>query len=1015
MDLSIFCLPLRGYILILHSKINIKQINIAMKKLLLLFAVLLSTVSGWAQESSSDPVIADGVYTIDNTYNGRGSMCYGTWGEGETEYFALTGITLNGYTGNSLTVSDASNKHWYVKTVNGITFFYNIGKGVFMQEYSAVNVTCGESVSNFTLEARTANGKEYTSVKSGRYYLSYSCGWNPSQGSVRWLESDEAAATLLSFTPVEESIKESYSEQITSAEVKIADYLSNEITVVYSFTLNEVEKLKQEEKRYVGDLYPNITVAFPWGISTPERPSGRILQEDVDVSEKSVTKVIPLSTNTDFPFDYADSYASIEKWYYMVIHDTQKNFLYHDANRTDLDASKTVIDHNNKDAYTWAFVGNPIDGFQVVNKSAGENMILSSSAEPESDDSYPVLTSSAEITGNSIWDITRSSYGTNGFFMAYQGTTKRLNKQNERVCYWLGGADGGSTFMVMERDEANESISKPYDRSYAFWGTTSISIYPKGLNNTEDCGNNKGNASGHVGVSGHSIYKKELIVDTKGVPVHLNITYNDGNHAISPLGVDLVNNQGVVVSSDYHLGFSGSNPSHFKNDYSLEAVAKGTYLMRIYVCDQESNHELDRTKGTLSINFASENTSSDAKAQLYNGIVAVADEKIRKPYVEGDVKYGVYSKGFHDALSDARNAATADNMGALVDVLNSEEYTFPATGSFYRLKNQRSNNYMSGNDDNLTLLTNGADAASTIFFLDSNNELLSYNSALYLDCSNKGYATVGTKYAGEFDIACNGPTANTIMYKNNSAWTYGAGANGAALDKGTSKPTGNNTGYNWVIEPVETLPFTFKKAALGFATFNAPVAVELPEGVLAYITDMDEANNVLQMYRLEGNVVPAETPVMLYYEAAKADDAAEETTIDLVIVDAYTGDESGEIDEKNDFVGTVAAKTYPTTGETVYSLQKKQKVQETDPDMVGFYKKASDTTLGGFKAWIMITEEQGAQGRAFTIIFDGDDATGLKEALGLENENVEIYDLSGRRLDKPAKGVNVIGGKLVIK
>ena len=32
----------------------------------------------------------------------------------------------------------------------------------------------------------------------------------------------------------------------------------------------------------------------------------------------------------------------------------------------------------------------------------------------------------------------------------------------------------------------------------------------------------------------------------------------------------------------------------------------------------------------------------------------------------------------------------------------------------------------------------------------------------------------------------------------------------------------------------------------------------------------------------------------------------------------------------------------------------------------------------------------------------------------LENENVEIYDLSGRRLDKPAKGVNIIGGKTVI-
>ena len=156
---------------------------------------------------------------------------------------------------------------------------------------------------------------------------------------------------------------------------------------------------------------------------------------------------------------------------------------------------------------------------------------------------------------------------------------------------------------------------------------------------------------------------------------------------------------------------------------------------------------------------------------------------------------------------------------------------------------------------------------------------------------------------------------------------------------------------------------------------------------------------------------------MLYNDAAKADDAPDETTIDLVIVDAYTGDEFEKFDGENDFVGTIAAEKL-LTDETYnyYSLQK----NASDDSKVGFYRKAEgdDKVLGGFKAWIKIEEAEEAedsQARAFTIIFDGDDATGLKEALGLENENVEIYDLSGRRLDKPAKGVNVIGGKLVIK
>ena len=36
----------------------------------------------------------------------------------------------------------------------------------------------------------------------------------------------------------------------------------------------------------------------------------------------------------------------------------------------------------NKDAYTWAFVGNPFDGFSVVNRAAGATMVLSSPKAP---------------------------------------------------------------------------------------------------------------------------------------------------------------------------------------------------------------------------------------------------------------------------------------------------------------------------------------------------------------------------------------------------------------------------------------------------------------------------------------------------------------------------------------------------------------------------------------------------------------------------------------------------------
>lgn len=167
-------------------------------------------------------VVADGVYLIKNNYNNRGAMAYGTWNN--AEYFGLTEITLNGCTGNNLSVDPVSNKYWYVKTTEKGIYFYNIGKGYFLQEHAQEKVTCAEAIANgFVMVERAANNTNYVSVKSGNYYLSYSCGWAPNSagGSVRWLTSDEAAATLMTFTAVDAT---AYAAEIAAADAKITAF-----------------------------------------------------------------------------------------------------------------------------------------------------------------------------------------------------------------------------------------------------------------------------------------------------------------------------------------------------------------------------------------------------------------------------------------------------------------------------------------------------------------------------------------------------------------------------------------------------------------------------------------------------------------------------------------------------------------------------------------------------------------------------------------------------------------------
>jgi hypothetical protein len=282
--------------------------------------------------------------------------------------------------------------------------------------------------------------------------------------------------------------------------------------------------------------------------------------------------------------------------------------------------------------------------------------------------------------------------------------------------------------------------------------------------------------------------------------------------------------------------------------------------------------------------------------------------------------------------------------------------------------------------------------------------MLSYSKALYVKetGSSRGLQEVASTSDGRTAKFEQGTVAGQLGIYAGDSFHANTSGDVRYIDHCGSV---HNADHDFTVEDVTSLPFTFNPAGLGFATFNAPVAVELPEGVLAYVTQIKLNNNTLQMYRLKDKVVPANTPVMLYCEAAKTEGATKE----LKIVSTYTGNEFDGFKYNESFYGTIAAEPYPT-GCTIYSLRK-----SAGKNTVGFYQKASGN-LGGFKAWIKLDEEPDAQGaRTFTIIFDGDDATGLKEALGLENENVEIYDLSGRRLDKPTKGVNVVGGKLVIK
>ena len=156
------------------------------------------------------------------------------------------------------------------------------------------------------------------------------------------------------------------------------------------------------------------------------------------------------------------------------------------------------------------------------------------------------------------------------------------------------------------------------------------------------------------------------------------------------------------------------------------------------------------------------------------------------------------------------------------------------------------------------------------------------------------------------------------------------------------------------------------------------------------------------------------------------------------VLKAYTGIISGNYVKLNEVEGTIPAftpvvlKAAPNT--YVFNMTKdvdpiaendlKGTLEDIDAEgkyilakpegkEVGFYL-ANGGTLAAGKAYIEIASDV----KGFTFTFGEDDATGI-ESLNNQNtlntQNTQIYNIAGQRLQKMQKGINIVGGKKILK
>ena len=347
------------------------------------------------------------------------------------------GLVANG--GNSLgwNTVDLTNKNYYWTLVkdaeSGALYLKNVGTGYYIN---------GDAVSEAAAAALTTNalGSNQFNIITNNVKLhaaGHSEGNGISGGVTGW---DGAANSASAWKFVERDDPDA----VTTLDI------------TYNFTYNgqTLDAYTQTKTVLVGQEYPDIEKEFPFGI-TATKPEGNVAAD----AETTVT----IAVAENLPFVSAASYDAVANWYYVK---NKGEFYLSHVEGQDyiaLGNDQKTVDASKKDAFTWAFVGNPFDGFQLVNKAAGKGKVLSSSTTIDGDgaNTYPVMTVSPVKEGNNeLWVLTASSYQTNGFFIAQKDHgSNRMNNRDSKLAYWTGGADNGSTFTVELRNDDEELLA----------------------------------------------------------------------------------------------------------------------------------------------------------------------------------------------------------------------------------------------------------------------------------------------------------------------------------------------------------------------------------------------------------------------------------------------------------------------------------------------------------------------------------------------------------------------------
>lgn len=407
--------------------------------------------------------------------------------------------------------------------------------------------------------------------------------------------------------------------------------------------------------------------------------------------------------------------------------------------------------------------------------------------------------------------------------------------------------------------------------------------------------------------------------------------------------------------------------------------------------------------------------AADYENQTYDDSNAPENAIGADPYLSNAENLAAYKAAYAAAIAESATETEINNLITLnKEVEAGKAVSTIEEGKYYRLYNHANKKIMRVDPTNNTIMDYSADAneaksvGSVVTFKSIPDEpgryrmmiegktfgkaTTSNNVVLQEDNSDaKGsfiVSHVGTKFKFH-NITSSTPRYSYIHCNEGKVVGWEANNGGASW---------------WYVVPATDVEIAMAEVnGKRYASAYLPFSVNTVNGAQAYVGELNDAKNVLDMTAVNG--VPANNGFVLVGNEEKATLTIGDAKA-LTITNALTGSNV-----------KVALETTTGSGESATVTDHRAEYLvfgKSSDNTVGFYKpSATNNTIAANKAFIAASSLTTGEG-AIAMNFGGN-ITGIDNVV-VASENAPIFDLSGRRVVKAVKGgVYIQNGKKFVK